>query len=188
MELVAGEEGAKMLLHTSGPANPRYNIATAQFTDVLSTISSLKYRVYDATADADTPFLHFNVDFATTSIASGFQSRLVFVPGVSTNAALPAATWTTVDAMNGGAGMWSWSGFANGPDKSAGGTDNNTWPDGNTSQYRSWNDIVAAFPNAKLNSAPFTFIGVRTGQPGPGGATNFVSSLEFDGSTYNFEI
>ncbi len=183
MELVAGEEGAKMTLDTG--VDPRYNIATFQFGDVLSTISSLKFRVYDGTADSDTPFLHFNVDFATTTITGGFQSRLVMVPGVGGNAALSPATWTTVDGL--GTAMWTWSGLANGPDKTAATGDDNKWPDGNANAYRSWNDIVAAFPAAKLLS-PGSFLGVRTGQPGPAAATNFVSSIEFDGTTYNFEI
>ncbi len=183
MELVAGEEGAKMTLDTG--VDPRYNIATAQFSDVLGTISSLKFRVYDATADSDTPFLHFNVDFATTTITGGFQNRLVMVPGAGGNAALPAATWTTVDGQ--GTAMWTWSGLAKGPDKLAATGDDNTWPDGSVAVYRTWNDIVAAFPNAKLLS-PGSFFGVRTGQPGPAGATNFVSSIEFDGTVYDFEI
>lgn len=183
MELVAGEEGAKMVLDTG--VNPRYNIATAQFSDLLNTISSLKFRVYDATADGDTPFLQFNVDFATTTVGAGYQGRLTMQPGTGGNAALPASTWTTVDTQ--GTAMWTWSKFAVGPDLIAATADDNKWPDGNTNQYRSWSSIVAAFPTAKLLS-PGSFLGVRTGQPGPAGATNFVSSIEFDGTTYNFEI
>ncbi|MEN9390441.1 MAG: hypothetical protein RLZZ283_541, partial [Candidatus Parcubacteria bacterium] len=137
MELVAGEEGAKMVLDTG--VNPRYNIATAQFGDLLNTISSLKFRVYDATADGDTPFLQFNVDFPI--VAPGYEGRLTMQPGSGGNAALAPATWTTVDAQ--GTAMWTWSKFAVGPDLVAGGGDDNTWPDGNTNQYRSWNDIVA---------------------------------------------
>ncbi len=181
MELVAGEAGAKMVLDSG--VNPRYNIATAQFGDLLNTISSLKFRVYDATADGDTPFLHFNVDFPIAG--PGYEGRLTMQPGSSTNAPLAPATWTTVDAQ--GTAMWTWSKFAVGPNLVAGGGDDNTWPDGNTNQYRSWNDIVAAFPTAKL-LAPGSFLGVRTGQPGPAGATNYVSSIEFDGTTYNFEL
>lgn len=185
MELVAGEVGAKMVLGTE--ANPRYNIATAQFGGtLLNTISPLNFRVYDATADSDTPFLQFNVDFATTTVAVGYQGRLTMQPGTGTNAALPASTWTTVDAIDGGNAMWTWSKFAVGPDLVAGGVDN-AWPDGNTNQYRTWNDIITSIPTAKLLT-PGTFFGVRTGQPGPSGATNFVSSINFDGTVYDFEI
>ncbi len=183
MESVDSEAGAKMVLDTG--VNPRYNIATAQFSDILGTISSLKFRVYDATADSDTPFLQFNVDFATSTMGVGYQGRLTMQPGTGGNAALPAVTWTTVDAQ--GTAMWTWSKLAVGPDLIAATADDNTWPDGDTNQYRSWDSIVAAFPDAKLLS-PGSFLGVRTGQPGPAGATNFVSSIEFDGVIYDFEL
>jgi predicted ribosomally synthesized peptide with SipW-like signal peptide len=186
MDSVAGEEGAKMTLDTN--PNPRYNIATAQFGGtLLNTISALNFRVYDATADGDTPFLQFNVDFATSTVGAGYQGRLTMQPGSSTNPPLAAATWTTVDAINGGNAMWTWSKFAVGPDLIAATADDNRWPDGNTNQYRSWNSIITSIPTAKLLT-PGTFFGVRTGQPGPAGATNFVSSINFDGTTYNFEI
>lgn len=187
MELVAGEEGAKMVLDTG--VDPRYNIATAQFGGtLLNTISPLNFRVYDAVADGDTPFLQFNVDFATTTVGAGYQGRLTMQPGTGTNPALVAATWTTVDAINGGNAMWTWSKYDRGPDLNIGTVaDNNRWPDGNTNQYRTWNDIITSIPTAKLLT-PGTFFGVRTGQPGPAGATNFVSSINFDGTVYNFEI
>jgi hypothetical protein len=168
-------------------ANPRYNIATTQFGGtLLNTISPLNFRVYDATVDGDTPFLQFNVDFATSTVAAGYQGRLTMQPAAGGNAALVAATWTTVDAINGGNAMWTWSKYAVGPDLVAGGIDN-AWPDGNTNEYRTWNDIITSIPTAKLLT-PGTFFGVRTGQPGPAGATNFVSSINFDGTVYNFEI
>ncbi len=186
MESVAGEAGAKMVLDSG--VNPRYNIATGQFGGtLLSAISSLKFRVYDATVDSDTPFIQFNVDFATSTITGGFQNRLTMQPGSSTNAPLASATWTTVDALNGGNAMWTWSGFAKGPDKTAATGDDNTWPDGNTNEYRTWNSIVTAFPTAKLLT-PGSFLGVRDGQPGPAGATDYVSSIEFNGTVYNFEL
>ncbi len=181
MEVVASEAGAKMKLDTN--PNPRYNIATAQFSNLLNTISSLKFRVYDATADGDTPFIQFNVDFPLPGPA--YEGRLTMQPGSGGNSALPPATWTTVDAQ--GTAMWTWSKFAVGPDLTAATADDNSWPDADTNQYRSWNSIVAAFPTAKLLS-PGSFLGVRTGQPGPAGATNYVSSIEFDGTTYNFEL
>jgi hypothetical protein len=108
-------------------------------------------------------------------------------PGTGTNAPLAAATWTTVDAINGGNAMWTWSKFAVGPDLIAATADDNKWPDGNANQYRTWNDIITMIPTVKLLT-PGTFFGVRTGQPGPAGATNFVSSINFDGTVFNFEI
>lgn len=180
MESVAGEEGAKMLLDTVAPQ--RYNIATSQFSNLLNTITALKFRVYDATADSDTPYLQFNVDFPIA--APGYEGRLTMQPGSSTNAPLAPATWTTVDTL--GTAMWTWSKFAVGPDLVAATADDNSWPDGNLNEYRTWNSIVAAFPTAKFLS-PGSFLGVRTGQPGPAGATNFVSSIQLNGTIYDFE-
>jgi hypothetical protein len=99
-------------------------------------------------------------------------------PGSSTNAPLTAATWTTVDAINGGNAMWTWSKFA---------SNGNKWPDGNTNEYRTWSSILTAFPTAVTYAAD-PWLGVRDGQPGPVGATDYVSSINFDGTVYNFEI
>lgn len=179
---------AQMTLDTG--ATPRYNIATYQFNDVkLADIGSLKYRIYDASASAETPYLHFNVDFNNSNT---WQSRLIQVPtGVAVN------TWTTVDAL---AGMWHWSGFAKGPDgltsSSVGGVpandlDNNTWPTGagsfdETVAYHTWAEILAAYPNAETRSTD-SWLGVRVGHPGPSGETGYVDWVEFDGQVFDFE-
>ncbi len=180
MESVAGEEGAKMVLHDgSGPANPRYNIATAQYGNVLlSTIGPLTYRIYDDSASAETPFLHFNVDFFNTG---AFQSRLVMVPTIAAgNDGVPTDTWTTVDAIDGGTAMWTYSG-AFWP---AGGSETGATP-GTTG--KTWASILADYPLAETN-ATFPFLGVRVGHPGPVGETSFVSFINFDGAISNFEI
>jgi len=158
----------------------RYNIATYQFQGtLLSTINALAYRVYDATADSDVPFLGFDVDFATSTI-SGYQNRLTFQPGSSTNAPLPVNTWTLVDAINSGNGMWTWSGYA---------AFGNKWPDGNTSQYRTWSSIKTAFPNAKILTSPAGgYFGVRVGEPGPAAASATVDYIKFNNTTYDFTI
>ncbi len=177
--IVAGpgaEGAAQMTLHD---AAGRYNIATYKYNDVkLSDINSLKYRIYDASASAETPYLHFNVDFNNSNV---WQSRLVQVPtGVVAN------TWTTVDAINGGATLWTWSRFAKGPDNIASTSDDGTWPDGNLNEYRTWSDIITAFPNAETLSTDSWF-GVRVGHPGPIGEDSFVDWIEFDGETTDFE-
>jgi len=169
-----GVESAQMTLDTN--PNPRYNIATYQFTDVLlSSIGSLNYRVYDASASSQTPFFHFNVDFDNSDT---WQGRLVMVPTAPGNLGVPANTWTNVDAIRGGAAVWTWSRYvANG----------NMWPDGNVSQYRTWADIVTAFPTAETRSTD-SFLGVRVGHPGPNGETGFVDFVEFDGHTFDFVV
>lgn len=175
MEGIAGSGAAKMTLH-SDPSNPRYNIATAQYGGVaLSDISSLKYRIYDASASSETPFLNFNVDFDGSNT---WQRRLVMVPTVAAgNDGVPADTWTTVDAIDGGSAMWTWSGYA---------ANGNKWPDNNTDEYRSWSDLLAAFPNIQT-LATGAWLGVRVGHPGPAGETGYVDWIEFDGQVSDFE-
>jgi predicted ribosomally synthesized peptide with SipW-like signal peptide len=184
MGLTAGVEGALMVLdngtqapdYTSNPnftGKPRYNIATYQFQGtLLSAITALQYRVYDSTNDSDHPFLNFNVGFGTST---AFQGRLVYVPGASTNPALPVGAWTTIDTINGGNGMWTWSRFGA------------TWPDGNTNQYRTWNDIKASFPGIQIIPVG-GFLGVRVGEPGPAAAAGNVDWIKFNANTYDFAI
>ncbi len=186
MDTTAGVQGALMTLdsgtqtpdYTGHIGQPRYNIATYQFQGTLLTgINALAYRVYDATVDSDVPFLGFDVDFATSTL-SGYEGRLTYQPGTGGNAALPASTWTTVDALNSGNGMWTWSHFA---------SNGNKWPDGNTNQYRTWNSIVAAFTGAKILT-PGGFFGVRVGEPGPVSASATVDYIKFNNTTYDFQI
>ncbi len=180
MDTIGGSVGAYMKLGTE--TNPRYNIATYQFGSIpLASIGTLKYRVYDATSDGDQPFMNIDVDFATTSI-SGYQNRLIYVPGASTNPALAVSTWTDIDTLS---GMWGWSGYAKGPDKIATTLDDNSWPDGNTNEYRTWGDIVASFPSATI--FPSGFLGVRVGEPGPAAAEGYIDWIEFDGVKYDFQ-
>jgi hypothetical protein len=133
----------------------------------LSDISSLQYRVYDATSDGDTPYLHFNVSFDGNDT---WQSRLVYVPS-----SLPVGAWTTVDAIQGGAAVWTYSGA--------------TWPlplGGAGTTPHTWAQILAAYPNIKTRVTD-SFLGVRVGQPGPTGATGYVDWIDFDGETNDFQ-
>lgn len=163
----AGSNGAAyMKLDTN--LNPRYNIATYQFKDVqLASVSTLKYMINDVSASAETPYLHFNVDFANDD---SWQRRLVQVPtGVVAN------TWTEVDAL---AGMWTLSG--------------GNWPVGVTTAVpfsganpRTWADIIADYPTAETRSTD-SFFGIRVGHPGPAGEEGYVDWVEFDGVKYDF--
>ena len=168
-EIVPGPDSvgaAQMTLHD---AAARYNIATYKYKDVkLADIGTLSYRIYDASASSETPYLHFNVDLLNNDT---WQNRLVQVPtGVVAN------TWTTVDAL---AGMWYKSG--------------GNWPVGvNTAvpfpvaTPRTWADIIADYPNAETRSTD-SFFGVRVGHPGPSGENSFVDWVNFDGETTDFE-
>jgi len=172
-EIVAGPDSvgsAKMVLHSGEPTDPRYNIATSQFGDtLLSDISSLKYRIYDASASSQAPYLHFNIDFFNTG---AWQGRLVQVPtGVVED------TWTTVDALG---STWT---------KTSG-----NWPDGDISDgtlpgstARTWADILADYPDAETNTGVLSWFGIRVGHPGPVGEESYVDWVEFDGQVYDFE-
>ncbi len=169
MALIGGVEGAKMTL---ADATSRYNIATYKYKNVkLSDINTLKYRVYDATADSDKPYLHFNIDFNNSDT---WQKRLVYVPtGLTTN------TWTEVDALQGGAAMWTYSGAL----WPAGGSETGSTP-GTTA--KSWTSIKADYPNAETRSTD-SWLGVRVGEPGPTGATGAVDWIQFNSEKTDFE-
>jgi predicted ribosomally synthesized peptide with SipW-like signal peptide len=167
-DIVAGPGATDAAYMKLDSAASRYNIATYQFKDVkLADISSLKYRIYDASASAETAYMHFNVDFDNSDT---WQRRLVQVPtGVVAN------TWTEVNALT---GMWNLSG--------------GNWPVGvNTavpfagSTMRTWADIIADYPNAETRSTD-SFLGVRVGHPGPVSEEGYVDWVEFDGVKYDF--
>ncbi|MDR3643413.1 MAG: hypothetical protein P4L74_07385 [Candidatus Doudnabacteria bacterium] len=149
-------------------ANPlsRKNIATYQFSGTsLSAITQMSFGAYShsgVASSTESPFFNFNVDLVNSNT---FQGRLVYVP--STNSVtVPQDAWNSFDTINGGNALWTWSHFA---------SNGNKWPDNNTNQYRTWNDIKTAFPTAKvLVSDPW--LGVRVGEPGP---TNYTGDVNF---------
>jgi len=164
-DIVAGPDSVGAAQMQLDDASSRYNIATFKYKNVkLSDIGSLNYRIYDDSASAQTPYLHFNVDFNNSDT---WQNRLVQVPtGVVVD------TWTTVNAL---AGSWTYSGA--------------TWPapinqPGTTP--KTWAEILAAYPNAETRSTD-SFLGVRVGHPGPDGENSYVDWIEFDGETTDFE-
>ncbi len=171
--------GTGSLQFTLG-ANPqdRKNIATYQFAGTtLSSISDMSMGVYSVGGSGgagpnESPYFNFNVDFNGTNV---WQKRLVFVP--SANGSVPQDSWNTFDMINGGNAMWTWSGYA---------ANGNKWPDNNTSEYRTWNAILTAFPGVKvLSSDPW--LGIRVGEPGP---TSYIGNVDFfkmNSTTYDFD-
>lgn len=158
----------------------RKNIATYRFKGTaLSTMTVMRYGAYAQGADPQhAPYLNFNVDF--TGSSSAFQGRLVYLP--SQNGTVTQNTWQTWDAINGGNALWGWSRyFSNG----------SKWPDNNTTQYRTWNDIKAAFPNARILPGD-GWLGVRVGQPGPVGYTAnvdfFAMGISGNTTTFDFDV
>jgi len=161
--------------------NDRKNIATYQFGGTkLSDVTNMSYIAYSQSGVAgpnESPFLNFNVDFTGSNT---WQKRLVYVPSANM-ASVPQDTWNNYDVIDSGNALWTWSGYvANG----------NKWPDGNTNQYRTWSDIVAAFPNAGVLSTD-SWLGVRVGEPGPSGYTGAVDAFSLGTAagttTFDFE-
>jgi hypothetical protein len=159
---------------TLGPSPyDRKNIATYQFSGTpLASITEMSFSVYSHSGVAgptESPFLNFNVDF--TGSSPEFQGRLVYVP--SANGAVPQDTWNTFDAITCGYAKWTWSHYA---------SNGNKWPDNNTSQYRTWNDIKASFPDARLLPVG-GWLGIRVGEPGPTGYTANIDSFTWGTAT-----
>ena len=161
--------------------NDRKNIATYRFSGTkLADIDTLFYVAYSHSGVAganESPFLAFNVDFNGTG---AWQKRLVYVPSANM-ASVPQDTWNFYDAFNGGNTLWTWSGYA---------ANGNKWPDGNTSEYRSWNNILASFTGVRILPVD-GWLGVRVGEPGPAGYTGNVDAFALGTSTgttiYDFE-
>lgn len=167
----------------------RRNLATYKFKDIkLADIATLKFSTYSQSQGNGSPsaerapYLNFNVDFNNSD---SWQKRLVYVPGV--NGTVTNDTWQTWDAVNGGNAMWRYSG--------------SMWPAGMNSTgnipgttARSWNDILADYPNAETLSTDSWF-GFRVGEPYADGFTgnvdNFVIGIRQGANTntetYDFE-
>ncbi|HMM62114.1 MAG TPA: hypothetical protein PKC86_00990 [Candidatus Saccharibacteria bacterium] len=159
--------------------NDRKNIATYQFGGTkLVDITNMSYVADSKSGNGpnQSPFLNFNIDFDGTD---SWQNRLVYVP--SANGLVPQDTWNTFDTINGGNALWTWSKYY---------SNGNKWPDGNTNQYRTLNDIIAQWPGARIRVSD-PWLGVRVGNPGPTGYTGSVDSFTFGtaaGTTkYDFE-
>lgn len=151
--------------------NERWNMSTSMFAGTpLSDFTALKYNTLQPSAGQGVNcaaassecavYLNFDVDFGTGLL--GYQRRLVYVPAV--NGTVAFDTWQEWNTLSGGA-LWTWSGYiANG----------NKWPDGNTAQYRTWSNILAAFPLAHVNenfgSSQLLF---RAGEPYPAGFVGY---------------
>jgi hypothetical protein len=140
-----------------------HSIATNQFGGVkLRDLSALSFAAYvpngtttgtttATTTPVTAPFLAFNVDLGGTGSGHG---QLVFLPGQ--NGTVATDTWQTWNTL--GTGRWAWSDFAS----STSTTTPGMWPDLNLTQFRTWNDLVTAFPNSRISSSsPLFGVGIR---------------------------
>ena len=130
-------------------AGDRWSLATHSYSDIaLADIEQMLFGVYtSAPGKAD---VTFDIDFNHPSL-SGWQNRLVFEPAAGVN------SWTPVDATS---GSWKWSEMISGAATA--------WPDGVADAERSWSDIVAAFPGARIMNEDFGKGGVYFSADGPG--------------------
>lgn len=162
----------------------RKSLATFQFAGTfLNTITTLNYSTYNSPDGngglvSSSGFLLVNVDFNGSDT---WQNQLIFVP--------PAAeviqnSWQEWDALQGGNALWTWSGLT------ANGGSLTQWPDGSSSTYRTWNDILTAFPDARI-SLSNGLLGIAVGSPNPDGYTENIDAFKFGiGSsfiTFDFE-
>jgi len=181
-----GDGSAEM----SVSGSQRRNLATYQAKDIkLADIKMLSFSTYSQSAGNGSPaserapYLNFNVDFNDTD---AWQNRLVFVPAV--NGVVENDEWQNWDAIDGGDAMWCWSKMT-----SCGGS-LTQWPDGNINVYRTWDELIAAFPNIQTRSTDSWF-GFRVGEPYADGFTgnidNFVIGVKtgtnIHTETYDFE-
>ncbi|QHO63425.1 DUF11 domain-containing protein [Candidatus Chazhemtobacterium aquaticus] len=151
----------------------RRNLATYQFSGIpLASITTLAYSTYNPSAGNGgsanrVGYLGFNVDFDGSDT---WQKRLLFHP--TANGTVQQDTWQKWDAINNGNALWSWSGL------SGHGGSATKWPDGSTSEYRSINELVAAFPNIRIRVSD-PWMGIRVGEPYSDGYTENIDLFKF---------
>ena len=148
----------------------RRNIATYQFSGTkLSNINELKFSTYNPSSGNGgsvnrSGYLNFNVTFDGNDT---WQKRLAFVPSV--NGTVVQDSWQEWDAINGGQASWWWSGYAG---------NGNKWPDNNTSEYRTWSDLLASFPDIAIRTTD-SWLGIRVGEPYSNGYTENIDLFKF---------
>ncbi len=146
----------------------RRNLATYQFAGVkLADIRTLAFTTYNPSLGNGgsvnrSAYLQFNVTFTG---ADTWQRRLIFVP--ANNGTVVQNTWQEWDAINNGNALWGWSGFA---------ANGNQWPDGNTTELRTWQSLLVAFPQIAIRTTD-SWLGLRVGEPYPDGYTENIDSF-----------
>ena len=162
----------------------RKSLATFQFAGtLLNSITTLKFSTYNSAGGnggsaTSSGYLIFNVDFDGSDT---WQNRLIFAPPA---AEVVQDSWQEWNALQDGNALWTWSGLT-----VNGGTLSH-WPDGNASTFRTWNDILTSFPNARIGLTN-GLLGIEVGSPNPNGYTENIDAFKFGvGSsfiTYDFE-
>jgi parallel beta-helix repeat protein len=155
----------------------RHILATAAYAGTrMDDITVLRYSSYQNN-NANTvvaPSLQFEVDYNLNDANNAFQGRLVFEP-YQIPANIQQNVWQTWDAL---AGRW-WA---------SGSPGNGVCPQ---SSPCTWQQVLAAFPNAGVRNTPTSVLLFRAGGPWTGGFDGNVDALQISvGSaaiTYDFE-
>lgn len=143
----------------------RPNLATYQFSGTkLADITTLKFSTYNPSAgNGGSPnrsgYLQFNVDFNGTDT---WQRRLVYIP--SNNGTVVQNQWQEWDTINGGMGLWGYSG--------------GVWPVTGGSGLKTWNQILADYPLVRIRVTD-SFLGIRVGEPYADGYTENIDAFKF---------
>jgi hypothetical protein len=175
-QFVAGPQTpptGKGSLRFDNTGTERWNLATKQFAGTkLSDLKKLSFSTYQPNTNTSNPqysvYLNFDVDFDGPGGDDAYQGRLVYVP--RSNGVVQQNTWQKWSAVD-STSMWTWSRLAG---------NGNVWKDSNPNANRSWQDIVAAFPNATIATQPNAGqLLFRSGEPYPDGFTGYLDKLVF---------
>jgi hypothetical protein len=145
----------------------RRNLSTAQFAGTpLANITVMRFRTYNPSTGNGgsanrSAYLNFDVDF---NMSDTFQSRLVWVP--SQNGTVIQNSWQEWDTINGGAGLWQYSGA--------------TWPvtlqPGTT--LKTWAQVLSDYPVIRIRPTN-SQIAMRVGEPYADGYTENIDTFTF---------
>ncbi|MDZ7786289.1 MAG: hypothetical protein U5L95_04175 [Candidatus Saccharibacteria bacterium] len=169
-----GDNGAVKL--TSGE-DEKWNLASLQYSGTkLEDITALGFSLY--TNNPGKAYINLDVDFNHDGFDDAWQGRLVYVPsGVTPD------TWDEHEAVASD-GSWKWSTMIT--EESV-----NEWPDGDTSESRSWSDITAAFPAARvtaINNLAFGSLYLRADGTSTTYYDHVYLATDSEHITYNFEL
>ncbi|HRQ06923.1 MAG TPA: hypothetical protein PK000_02090, partial [Candidatus Saccharibacteria bacterium] len=150
----------------------KLNIATNLYAGTkLTDITAIGYSSYNTSAQNASTYMQFNVSFDGSN---NWQNRLTFIPANSNG------SWQQNEGIQGGNGLWEWSKMTTGGSL--------TWPDGSTSIKRTWNDIVTAFPNAKIQDGLLGQLLVRSEHNTHNYIDNVYLATNSSNIKYNFEL
>ena len=159
-------------VQTPASDNQRWNIATLKYSGTkLTDVKSLKFNTFEPSWNTGSTnkavYMNFDVDLDGVGGNDAYQGRLVYVP--STNGTVQQNVWQEWDAIKNGTALWTWSHFAG------------SWPNHPelTTANITWNQLVAAYPNATMSAGGTTKgqLLFRSGEPYADGFTGYLDDV-----------